>query len=140
MLWKPSRFLKLPTNIKNRAQHYTTIIQVKHLIKESQLNKIDMKKMIILFFAIIPFLTNCSKDDETDITGQAREIAWDSLSQQEKATVIIDWRTAPVAETDYNNKSAYAVNLHTSDEALLGPITVYIDKNSLAVLGQATRM
>lgn len=101
-----------------------------------------MKKLIILFLALIPFISSCKKDNETayDPNLQIKEIAWNSLSQQEKSTVTIDWKQAPVSEATYNQKSAYAVSLNTSDEALLGPITVYVDIANKAVLGQALRL
>ncbi len=99
-----------------------------------------MKRLIILILAIIPFISSCKKDNDTDSNTQIREIAWSSLSEQDKSTVIIDWKKAPVTETTYQEKSSYAVSFNTSDDALLGPIIVYIDKTSLIVLGRGLRM
>jgi len=99
-----------------------------------------MKKLIILILAIVPFISSCEKENDTDISAQIREIAWNSISQQEKSTVIIDWEKSPVTETIYNEKSAYAVIFNTSNDALLGPIIVYVEKKSLIVLGQGLRM
>lgn len=96
-----------------------------------------MKKLIILILALIPFISNCKK--ETDSNSQVREIAWNSLSQQEKSTVIVDWKQAPVTESTYNEKIVYAVRFNTSDDALLGPITVYVDISTKVVLGQVLR-
>lgn len=100
-----------------------------------------MKKLIVLFFTLIPLISSCNKDNETaiDPTLQIKEIAWNSLSEQEKSTVIIDWKQAPVSETSYNQKNVYVVRFNTSDDALLGPITIYIDISSKMVLGQALR-
>ncbi len=91
--------------------------------------------------ALIPFISSCKKDNETSVDPklQIREIAWNSLSEQSKSTVIIDWKLAPVNEETYKQKSVYAVSLNTSDDALLGPITVFIDISSKVVLGQALR-
>jgi hypothetical protein len=99
----------------------------------------NMKKLIILMLALIPFISNCKKDKEPDLNLQIREIAWNSLSDQEKTTVTIDWKQSPVTESTYSGKSAYAVRFNTSDEALLGPITVYVDTSSHVVLGQDLR-
>lgn len=98
-----------------------------------------MRKLIILILALIPFISSCKKDKEADSNMQIREIAWNSLTEQSKSTVIIDWKKAPVSESTYNQKSVYAVVFKTSDDALLGPIMVYIDILTKEVLGQALR-
>ena len=98
-----------------------------------------MKKLIILILALIPFISSCKKEKETDSNSQVREIAWNSLSEQAKSTVIIDWKQAPVTESTYNQKSVYAVSFNTSDDALLGPIIVYVETSTKVVLGQALR-
>lgn len=99
-----------------------------------------MKRLIILILALVPFISSCKKDNDTDLNAQIREIAWSSLSEQEKSTVIIDWKKSPVTETTYNDKSSYTVCFNTSEDALLGPIIVYIEKTSLIVLGQGLRL
>jgi hypothetical protein len=98
-----------------------------------------MKRLIILMLVIIPFISNCKKDSNSDPNSQIREIAWNSLSSQEKSTVTIDWEQAKVELSTYDSKSAYAVVFNTNDDALLGPITVYIDFSTKVVLGQALR-
>jgi len=99
-----------------------------------------MKKLIMLMLAFAPLISACKKENATDLKMQVREIAWNSLSEQSKSTVTIWWSQATVIETTYNEKNVYAVTFNTSDAALLGPITVYVDKVSLVVLGQALRM
>ena len=99
-----------------------------------------MKKLIILILALIPIISGCKKENATDSDLQIREIAWNSLDTQAKSTVIVDWKQAVVSESTYNQKSVYAVSFNTSDEALLGPIIVYIENASLVVLGQGLRM
>ena len=98
-----------------------------------------MKKLIILILALITIFSNCKKENEAIPELQIREIAWNSLSEQEKLTVIVDWKQAPVSESTYNQKSAYAVRFNTTYDALLGPITVYVDVSTKVVLGQALR-
>jgi hypothetical protein len=98
-----------------------------------------MKKLFILFIALIPIFSNCEKESETYSELQIREIAWNSLSEQEKLTVNVDWKQAPVSESTYKQKRAYAVRFDTTYDALLGPITVYVDISTKVVLGQALR-
>ena len=98
-----------------------------------------MKRLIILIFALIPFISNCKKENTTDSILRIREIAWNSLDEQAKSTVIVDWKQAIVSESTYNQKSVYAVSFNTLQDALLGPITVYVDTATKAVLGQALR-
>ena len=98
-----------------------------------------MKKLIVIFLVLYGTMVSCHKENDDALTMQVREIAWNSLSTQEKATVITNWQVAPVAETVYNEKSAYAVRFNTTEDALLGPIFVYVDKNAKLVLGQGLR-
>lgn len=99
-----------------------------------------MKRIIYFILVIIPFITGCNKDDSKELNLLVREIAWHSLSNQERATVITDWDNATVSETTYQEKNSYAVTFNTKDDALLGPIIVYIEKKTLVVLGQGLRM
>lgn len=99
-----------------------------------------MKYLTIVILALIPFISSCSKDNDINQDTQIREIAWNSLSDQNKSTVTIHWQEASVTETTYQGKDVYAVSFNTSDDALLGPIVVYIDKVSLVAIGQGLRM
>ena len=99
-----------------------------------------MKHLIILILVLIPFISSCKKDSDTDLNFQIREIAWDSLSEKDKSTVIIDWEKASVTEATYQEKNSYAVSFNTADDALLGPIIVYVEKSSLVILGRSLRM
>lgn len=98
-----------------------------------------MKKLIILIIVLIPFISSCEKEKETDLNLQVKKIAWNYLSEQAKSTVIIDWKQAPVTESTYNQKNVYAVSFNTSDDELLGPIIVYVETSTKVVLGQALR-
>ena len=98
-----------------------------------------MKKLIILIIALIPLVSNCKKESEAYSELQIREIAWNSLGAQEKLTVNVDWKLAPVTESTFYQKRVYAVRFNTTDDELLGPIVVYIDTSMKVVLGYATR-
>jgi hypothetical protein len=104
-----------------------------------------MKKLFILFIALIPFISNCEKDNNSepkdliDPYDQIREIAWNSLDAQQKSTVTIEWKDAKVELSTYNTKSVYAITFNTQDDALLGPIVIYVDSSSKEVLGQGLR-
>ena len=98
-----------------------------------------MKKLIILILALIPIVSNCKKESEAVPELQIREIAWNSLSDQQKLTVNVDWKLALVSESTFYQKRVYAVRFNTTDDALLGPIVVYVDVSTKVVLGYATR-
>ncbi len=98
-----------------------------------------MKNLVILIIALIPFISGCKKDSETDPNMQIREIAWNYLSDQAKSTVNVDWKKAPVTESSFNGIKAFAVTFNTTEDALLGPITVYVSISSRVALGQDMR-
>lgn len=99
-----------------------------------------MKRLVILLFVLTPFMIACDKTDKTDPLYLAREAAWNSLDNTSQATVTVKWRNAKVLEETYQDKKAYAVRFNTKDDALLGPIIVYVDKTSFKVLGQGLRL
>jgi hypothetical protein len=98
-----------------------------------------MRKLIIVLLVLIPFISNCAKDEDSSSLMDIRLIAWNYLSEQAKSTVIVNWKQASVIKTTYDEKSAYAVTFNTSYDELLGPITVYVDSCSKVVLGQCLR-
>ena len=98
-----------------------------------------MKIIVIILLALIPLISGCKKDCETDPNMQIREIAWNYLNDEVKSTVNVDWRKAPVTETTFNGVSAYSVTFNTSLDHLLGPITVYVSASEKVVLGQDLR-
>lgn len=123
-----------------------------------------MKKAIIafgLFFLILLPITGCSGSQSGSRANQStksvediRKMAYQSLSEVEKKTVT-NWETAEVkeykadeehyvisddkVETNLKGKDTYMVTFHISNEGLLGPITIYMDKNSYAILGSDFR-
>lgn len=96
-----------------------------------------MKNLIIALIVMVPFLSHCKKD--TDHYDDIRKIAWNTLTTEEKATVTIDWTKAKVEISTYNANNAYAVTFNTKDDALLGPIIVYIDASTKVVVGRGLR-
>jgi hypothetical protein len=85
------------------------------------------------------------KKTESDI----REIAYQSLDQGSKNTILY-WKGAKVEEyidiTDHSvagpNRGvnikgidAYKITFSTTNEGILGPLTIYVDKNTFNVIG-----
>ncbi|MCI0696154.1 hypothetical protein L0337_29650 [candidate division KSB1 bacterium] len=68
-----------------------------------------------------------------------RTIAWNYITEPEKATVTGDWRTAKVQTTQWNDKTAVSVTFNTTDDALLGPIVIMIDPPTKKVVQQLPR-
>ncbi len=70
-----------------------------------------------------------------------RQIAWDDLTGTEKATVIDDWREAPVADASslFPGREAVSVQFNTTQDPLLGPIVVFIDSQTKEVAGRSPR-
>jgi len=94
--------------------------------------------IIVLILVITPLISACKKDNEMDSeTMQIRSIAWNSLDSGQQSTVVISWKKASITDSTYENQSAYAVNFSTSSHNELRPITVYVSKELLTVLGQS---
>lgn len=95
-----------------------------------------MKTLYVV--CLVLALASCSGDDVMN-PQRAREIAWNSLSTQTKATVITQWQQARVSSETYQNARVYAVIFNTTEDPLLGPLIVYVDKLSARVVGYAPR-
>ncbi len=99
--------------------------------------------LLLLFWSIGCTTHIVFDEDEYKVT------AWDSLSEQEKASVVHDPGQAVVnpddeyrdwrSEEPQKTIPAVSVRFNTIHDAMLGPIVVYIDRQSLEVLGQALR-
>lgn len=74
-------------------------------------------------------------NDETDY----RTIAWNYLSERERATVIGGIESGRVQPAKWQEKDVVSVMFNTTDDALLGPIIVYIDPATKTVSGIAPR-
>jgi hypothetical protein len=120
------------------------------------------EKSTHIFLGIICFTSisiGCIKENQTVGTtegrseNEIREIAYKSLSDFDKNTVI-NWKNAMVegynATTNHSigsvnglinikDKAVYKVTFRTNNEGLLGPITLYLDKNTYVMVGEDLR-
>ena len=113
-----------------------------------------MKKIIFLIVTTgLLLLSGCSKEpDMAMVENQVRKIAWDSMDADSRSTVTHSWKSAVVikAVSPFENymppmmpndgKVCYWVRFNTSDDGILGPITIAVDKNNLEVLGGIPRL
>lgn len=77
----------------------------------------------IIFLLLISFSLSCSTTDDSDPLDVYREIAYNALPSDIKATVIGEWKNAEVsAWVD----GYYLVVFETSDQ-ILGPVKVVVD-------------
>ncbi|MFN3996298.1 hypothetical protein [Algoriphagus sp.] len=76
---------------------------------------------ILIVLSVITYA--CSISDNSDPLDVYREIAYNALSSNVKATVVGDWRRAEVTAWVDGN---YLVIFETSDQ-ILGPVRVVVD-------------
>ncbi len=93
---------------------------------------------VLIIFAAMP---GCEPkiNSATDEDMEYREIAWNYITEQEKATVTGDWRAAKVQATQWNDKAAISVIFNTKDDALLGPIVIIVDPQTKKAVQQLPR-
>lgn len=96
------------------------------------------KQLFTFFLVLVMGMSSCRKDDELS---EIREIAWNSLTEEQRTSVIINWQEASVEIADYQEREAYAVTFNTTDEevVIVGPIIVYVATDTREVLGQGLR-
>lgn len=83
-----------------------------------------MKKVHYFLLVSLIFLCHaCIEKDDSDPLDVYREIAYNALSSDVKATVVGDWRDADVGAWVDGN---YLVTFQTTDEAR-GPVMVVVD-------------
>ena len=128
--------------------------------------KITLIYLILSIVVIVIFGCEDNEKDENEL--DYRSIAYESLSDNEKETLLEDWREAEVIEgifkedaCDYefhgqsmgrlcfflivqeieltDNQNLIAVSFHTIHDALLGPIIIIIDPNTELVIGTVGR-
>ena len=102
-----------------------------------------MKNFILIFITLVIF-TGCNKDESVmkpDNDMIYRKVAWNSLTEYQKATVIHDWRESEVSKCYYweNDQNAICVTFNSKDDPLLGPIIVFIEEDTLKILGFGMR-
>ncbi|MBM7665879.1 hypothetical protein JOC25_002372 [Solibacillus kalamii] len=81
---------------------------------------------------------------------EMREIAWASLSDTDKETVMGNWKDAKVTEEqlsvndevqpDNNPMKVMKVIFNTSRDRFLGPIGIYINPNTNKIISRDVRM
>ncbi|MBM7569167.1 hypothetical protein [Paenibacillus sacheonensis] len=101
-----------------------------------------MKRIIIIFLALITMLgvVGCSNNEKIDATSAIREVAWNDLTENQKKTVVGNWKSANVEEASLREITAvdpdngelptkvdhlYKVIFKTKGDAMLGPIVAY---------------
>lgn len=87
--------------------------------------------------------------NEIKDAGIFRKKAWDTISENEKQSVAIDWNKAIVVLEDWNSvgykkdnkerKFVVSVCFNTDVDGLLGPIIVYLDPSTKEVVGGGLR-
>lgn len=101
-------------------------------------------KIIIVLALLITSVTACKKDDDEVNYREFRAAAWNHLSANQKASVIVDWQTAPVERYTYKAQAgtevpAVTVTFATKDDAILGPIQVFVNIKTKIVIGVGGR-
>jgi hypothetical protein len=129
------------------------------------INKRTFVKSVCFILIIIALLVGCNgtnndkrkveplPDVETIFLVTAsslREIAWNQLSQEEKSSVMGDWKNAavtivqrdevPIKKTSIKPESIYKVTFHTNKDELLGPIGIYFDPETKEIIAYDIRM
>ncbi|HEX9654579.1 MAG TPA: hypothetical protein VGA99_12795, partial [bacterium] len=81
---------------------------------------------ISLVLAVVAWVQGCERSLLAP-DAEFRQIAWNDLTDAEKATVVGDWRGAPVedASTLFPGREAVSVQFNTTQDPLLGPIVVF---------------
>jgi hypothetical protein len=99
----------------------------------------NIRANAIIFAAFIGILSGCNNDHATNTAHaslQYQQIAWRALNDQEKLSITTEWKNAYVEKAIYKNKKGYSVVFHTIDDALLGPLVIFIEKDSNQVLAK----
>jgi hypothetical protein len=93
--------------------------------------------VLVLFAAMLGCESKINSVTGDDM--EFRTIAWNYITEQEKATVTGDWHAARVQVTQWNDKAAVSVTFNTTNDALLGPIVIMIDPPTKKVVQQLPR-
>jgi len=132
----------------------------------------DILSVVFISVILLSLFNSCSDGSNTLTPFEEtkyRTIAYNSLSDQEKATIISDWKYAPVKKGIYHlenenihqlifssddklifilnkedltlaeNQKLVAVTFNTYADALLGPLIIIIDTRSNEVIGGVVR-
>ena len=96
-------------------------------------------KMVMVLSLFLLSLTACKKEKLEMTDRDYRSLAWNYLSATEKATVNTNWEDAPVAKPSTTNPEAVSITFGTNQDALLGPIVVYVSLKTNTVIGIGPR-
>ncbi|MGA4515686.1 hypothetical protein ACPA0F_00265 [Solibacillus silvestris] len=121
-----------------------------------------MKNLIIFLFILsLSFIVlGCINEKQVDpvdslselekVYMEMREIAWASLSDTDKETVMGNWKDAKVTEEqlsvndevlpDNNPMKVMKVIFNTSRDRFLGPIGIYINPDTNKIISKDIRM
>lgn len=96
---------------------------------------------VLLTLVAVSSLIGCDHDLSVTAPDERlyRTIAWNALDERERATVLGGLTAAKVSTAQWQGKNVVAVKFNTRDDALLGPIVVYIDPQTHGVVGRAVR-
>ncbi len=107
-------------------------MQIKGLVQRSL-------TILLVTFLTLTLLSSCKKESLETTNLDYQTIAWNYLSAELKATVTTDYRNAEVKDITSDGKRLKAVWFPTTQDALLGPIIVYISVETKVVIGVGPR-
>jgi hypothetical protein len=92
-------------------------------------------KIVIVLSLFLMFITSCKKEDAKATDQEYRSIAWNHLNKAQQATVNIKWEDAPIEKKTDKGQEIVVVTFGTIQDAILGPIQVFIDVKTKSALG-----
>ncbi len=107
-----------------------------------------MKKRIrILPILVILLTTACFGLAFQSKVADIREVVWTKLSLQNRSEIIGTWRDATLNKVicldrfypKYLGKEIYSVEFQSTHDALLGPVIVYVDPETMEIIGVPPR-
>ncbi|KRE31650.1 hypothetical protein [Paenibacillus sp. Soil522] len=121
------------------------------------------KEIVFLFVIVLVMssLVGCSENKNytpkpnadmifLETASSLRELAWNQLSNEEKASVTGDWKEAkvkivkwdeiPLKKASIKPESIYKVTFNTNKDEMIGPIGIYFDSTIKEIVGYDARM
>jgi hypothetical protein len=92
-------------------------------------------KIVIIFSLFLLSITSCKKEKVETTDKAYRTIAWNYLSKAQQATVNTKWEDAPIEKKTDNGQEIVIVTFGTTQDAILGPIQVFVDVKTKSALG-----
>jgi hypothetical protein len=103
---------------------------------------ISSQRFVLITVAVfVAIVFGCNQQSMLDANDDNayREIAWEWLTEPQRATVIGDRDAAIVRDDQWQGQNVVSVTFSTTDDALLGPLVVFIDPQTKKVVGAAPR-